>query len=272
MAGARQPDAERDCYDVDNTITVGNGLVDARNARYLANLGVAPLVEVKKDLNNVAPRLGFVWVPTDDRKLAIRGSAGLFFDQNHFNYNDVYVNQTLLANRRVNFNCNSTTDNPLYNAAEGLALARPLSRLSGGEFSAFPNVASLGLIPELAVALAPDFRVPHAPGGARFHTTASRALLRPGRLRLLARRRCGAAAQPQSRFRERSMGHQGSSLHRDQREREPRLHQIQRLADTNRLRHQAQNGPLVRCHRRHPTAAPAASAGRRDQSAGPLGR
>ena len=111
-------------YDVDNTITVGNDLVDARNARYLANLGIAPLVKVDKDLNNVAPRLGFVWVPTDDRKLVIRGSAGIFFDQNHFNYNDVYVNQTLLADRRVNFNCNSTTDNPLYNAAEGLAPSR----------------------------------------------------------------------------------------------------------------------------------------------------
>ena len=43
--------------------------------------------------------LGFVWAPTDDRKLAIRGSAGIFYDQNHFNYNDVYVNQTLLADR-----------------------------------------------------------------------------------------------------------------------------------------------------------------------------
>ena len=115
-------------YDVDNTITVGNELVDARNARTQANLGVAPLGKVNKDLNNVAPRLGFVWVPTDDRKLAIRGSAGIFFDQNHFNYNDVYVNQTLLANRRVNFNCNSTTDNPLYNAAEGRRAARAVAR------------------------------------------------------------------------------------------------------------------------------------------------
>jgi hypothetical protein len=149
-------------YDVDNTITVGNGLVDARNARYQANLGVAPLGKVKKDLNNVAPRLGFVWVPTDDRKLAIRGSAGLFFDQNHFNYNDVYVNQTLLANRRVNFNCNSTTDNPLYNAAEGLAASRVRCRAFLAErFPLFPNLAGLGLIPELAVALAPDFRVPY---------------------------------------------------------------------------------------------------------------
>ena len=149
-------------YDVDNTITVGNELVDARNARYLANLGVAPLVKVDNDLNNVAPRLGFVWVPTDDRKLAIRGSAGLFFDQNHFNYNDVYVNQTLLADRRVNFNCNSTTDNPLYNPVEGLAPSRVRCRSFLAErFPLFPNVASLGLIPELAVALAPDFRVPY---------------------------------------------------------------------------------------------------------------
>ena len=149
-------------YDIDNTITVGNGLVDARNARYQANLGVAPLGKVAKDLNNVAPRLGFVWVPTADRKLAIRGSAGLFFDQNHFNYNDVYVNQTLLANRRVNFNCNSTTDNPLYNAAEGLPASRVRCRAFLAErFPLFPNLAGLGRIPELAVKLAPDFRVPY---------------------------------------------------------------------------------------------------------------
>src|SRR5262245_52781833 len=78
-------------YDVDNTITVGNDLVDARNQRYTENLGVAPiLTKVHSDTNNVAPRLGFVWVPTDSRKLVVRGSAGIFYDQNHFNYNDVY--------------------------------------------------------------------------------------------------------------------------------------------------------------------------------------
>jgi hypothetical protein len=153
-------------YDVDNTITVGNDLVDARNARYLANLGTAPLGQVKKDVNNVAPRLGFVWVPTENRKLIIRASAGIFYDQNHFNYNDVYVNQTLLADRRVNFNCNSTTDNPLYNAAEGLPASRVRCRaFLAARFPLFPDVASLGLIPELAVALAPDFRVPYTRQG-----------------------------------------------------------------------------------------------------------
>ncbi len=153
-------------YDVDNTITVGNELVDARNAQYQANLGVTPLGKVEKDLNNVAPRLGFVWVATDDRKLVVRGSGGIFYDQNHFNYNDVYVNQTLLANRRVNFNCNSTTDNPLFNAVEGLAASRTRCRAFLAErFPLFPNIASLGLIPELVVTLAPDFRIPYTVQG-----------------------------------------------------------------------------------------------------------
>jgi outer membrane receptor protein involved in Fe transport len=149
-------------YDVDNTIMVGNSLVDARNERFVANLGVAPLQKVEKDLNNVSPRIGVVWLPTADRKLLVRGSAGIFYDQNHFNYNDVYVNQTLLANRRVNFNCNSTTDNPLYSAADGLAASRTRCRAFLAErFPLFPNVASLGLIPELVVTLSPDFRVPY---------------------------------------------------------------------------------------------------------------
>ena len=118
--------------------------------------------------------------PTDDRKLVIRGSAGLFYDQNHFNYNDVYVNQTLLANRRVNFNCNSTTDNPLYNAAEGLPASRVRCRAFLAErFPLFPNVASLGLIPELVVTLAPDFRVPYTSAGdGRLLTPAARATSR----------------------------------------------------------------------------------------------
>ena len=127
-------------YDVDNTITVGNDLVDARNARYMANLGTAALGKVKKDDEQRRPALGFVWVPTANRKLAIRRSAGIFYDQNHFNYNDVYVNQTLLADQRVNFNCNSTTDNPLYNAAEGLPASRVRCRaFLADRFPLFPD-------------------------------------------------------------------------------------------------------------------------------------
>jgi outer membrane receptor protein involved in Fe transport len=169
-------------YDVDNTITVGNGLVDARNARFMTNLGVSPLVKVKKDLNNVSPRLGLVWLPTDDRKLVIRASGGVFYDQNHFNYNDTYVNQTLLAERRVNFNCNSTTDNPFYNAADGLPASRVRCRAFLAErFPLFPNLASLGVIPELVVAMSPDFRIPYTLQGT---IGASRQL--PGRIAVQA--------------------------------------------------------------------------------------
>jgi hypothetical protein len=143
-------------YDVDNTIMVGNDLIDARNARYVANLGVVPpLTKVKRDTNNIAPRAGFVWTPTADKTWTIRGSAGIFYDQNHFNYNDVYVNQTLLADRRVSFNANSSTANPFW--PDRVAMRAFLAR----NFPLFPNLSSLGQIPELVVALAPDFRIPY---------------------------------------------------------------------------------------------------------------
>lgn len=143
-------------YDVDNTIMVGNDLVDERNARYVANLGVTPpLTKVKRDVNNVAPRAGFVWLPTADRQWSIRGSVGVFYDQNHFNYNDVYTNQTLLADRRVSFNANSSTANPFW--PDRNAMRAFLAR----NFPLFPDLSSLGLIPELVVALSPDFRIPY---------------------------------------------------------------------------------------------------------------
>ncbi len=143
-------------YDVDNTIMVGNQLIDARNDRYVRDLGVdPPLTKVRRDVNNVAPRVGFVWLPTADRLWTIRGSAGIFYDQNHFNYNDVYVNQTLLADTRVSFNANSSTANPFW--PDRTAMRAFLAK----NFPLFPTLRSLGRIPQLVVFLAPDFRIPY---------------------------------------------------------------------------------------------------------------
>ncbi len=36
---------------------------------------------ISTDSNNVSPRLGFAWTPTESRRMVIRGSAGLFFDR-----------------------------------------------------------------------------------------------------------------------------------------------------------------------------------------------
>jgi hypothetical protein len=35
------------------------------------------------------------------------GSVGYYYDQNHWNFTDIYINETLLALRRVSLNANS---------------------------------------------------------------------------------------------------------------------------------------------------------------------
>ena len=39
------------------------------------------LETINTDTNNVSPRIGFAWVPSESRRTVIRGSAGLFFDR-----------------------------------------------------------------------------------------------------------------------------------------------------------------------------------------------
>lgn len=149
-------------YDVDNTILVGNELVDAYNDRFVKSFGgTAPLSKVQSDLNNVQPRLGFVWTPTASHLTTVRGSAGLFFDQNHFNYNDTYINQTLLTANRVTLRDNDPTANPFWNAADPNGSATRLRAYLGQYFPHFPDLSVLGTPQQTATAMAPDFHVPY---------------------------------------------------------------------------------------------------------------
>lgn len=69
------------------------------------------------------------------------------------------MNQTLLANTRVSFNANTATANPFWpdrNAMRAFLAAN---------FPRFPTLTSLGTIPQLIVALAPDFRIPYTMQG-----------------------------------------------------------------------------------------------------------
>jgi outer membrane receptor protein involved in Fe transport len=151
-------------YDIDNTIKVGNELVDAYNQRFVQSYGgTAPLTQVKSDLNNVQPRLGFVWTPTADHRTAIRGSAGIFYDQNHFNYNDTYINQTLLTSNRITINANDPTQNPLYNASDPNGSKTAARAFLANWFLNFPNINTsvLGTPKQTATGMSPDFHLPH---------------------------------------------------------------------------------------------------------------
>jgi len=149
-------------YDIDNTIKVGNELVDTYNQRFVQNYGgTAPLSKVKSDLNNVQPRVGFVWTPTEDRRTTIRGSAGVFYDQNHFNYNDTYINQTLLTANRVTLTDNNPTANPFWNPADPTGSATKLRAYLAQYFPRFPDLSVLGTPKQTATGMDPTFHVPY---------------------------------------------------------------------------------------------------------------
>ena len=151
-------------YDIDNTIKVGNELVDTYNQGFVKNYGgTAPLTQVNSDLNNVQPRLGFVWTPTADHRTTIRGSAGIFYDQNHFNYNDTYINQTLLTTNRITINANDPTQNPFYNAADPNGSKTAARAFLANWFAAFPNINTsvLGTPKQTATGMSQDFHLPH---------------------------------------------------------------------------------------------------------------
>jgi len=150
-------------YDVDNTILAGNQYVAAYNQRALSvyGAGPAPLSPVKADLNNVAPRIGGTWSPFSSGKTTFRGNFGLYYDQNHYNYNDTYLNQTLLANRRYSFNVNNTTLNP-FCAANPTGCKAQLGAYLASNFPNPPDFTVIGAGQGVINGMDPNFRIPYS--------------------------------------------------------------------------------------------------------------
>jgi outer membrane receptor protein involved in Fe transport len=150
-------------YDLDKTPLAANPYVDPYNERIVARLGGdPPLRKSVADKNNFAPRLGVVWVPTADRRTTVRASYGHYYDQNHWNFTDIYLNETLLALRRITLNANSQANNPFWtpgNTAVGIAAMRAfLAR----NFPGYPDLSGLPYPQETILGVAPDYKIPYS--------------------------------------------------------------------------------------------------------------
>jgi outer membrane receptor protein involved in Fe transport len=147
-------------YDVDRSATAGNDLVDAKNARIIQRYGGAPLLQkTKVDYNNVAPRVGVVWTPARAGRTTIRGSGGIFYDQNHNNFNAIYIVNTLLSDGFTQFDANNALANPFYNPVDPAGSAIALRAFLAGNYPFFPDLSLAPTVPEVVDRLDPNLKV-----------------------------------------------------------------------------------------------------------------
>jgi hypothetical protein len=150
-------------YDLDLSPTAVNPYIDAYNQRIVARLGGAPpLQKSVADKNNLSPRLGLVWVPTEDRKTTLRGSFGFYYDQNHWNFTDIYLNETLLALRRLSLNANSQGSNPFWTPANTSVGIAAMRAFLAQNFPAYPNFNNLPFQQETILGMQPAYKIPYS--------------------------------------------------------------------------------------------------------------
>jgi len=120
-------------YDVDGSLSALNPLVRIDKGLHI----------IDKDLNNVAPRVGFAWTPFhDEKRTLIRGGAGLFYDQNHNNVATSVLLNNILVDRIVSVNANNSLLNPIWPDIAGAKrlLAEALARNRIPDLSALSSV------------------------------------------------------------------------------------------------------------------------------------
>ena len=149
-------------WDADTSVTNGNQFVDGYNQRIVSTYGgTAPIQKVNASLHDISPRVGLVWVPAANRRTTARLSGGSFYDQNHYNYSDILLNQTLLNRGRYVFNANDNSLNPFFNPADVTGSRDVLRAYLASNFPNSPNLGAVGALPQVANGLDPDFRSPY---------------------------------------------------------------------------------------------------------------
>jgi len=149
-------------YDIDFTIQTGNNFVDAYNARITKKFGGSPpLQKTNVDKGNLAPRAGFVWAPTADKRTTFHGGFGLFYTQNHYNYSDIYENETLLAIQHISFNYINPTLNPFWTPASPATGQAQLRAFLAQNYPKPPDLSQAPSLPESILGIDPNFRNPY---------------------------------------------------------------------------------------------------------------
>jgi len=148
-------------YDVDRSQAAGNQYVNFKNQEVVAQYGGSPPLEkTHVDYNNIAPRLGLIWAPGSDRRTKIHAAAGYFYDQNHGNFNAIYIINTLLSNGLTVVNANSPISNPFWdpsNPAAGIAKAKAAM---AANFPFFPDFSGIAAPSQGLNTLDPRLQVP----------------------------------------------------------------------------------------------------------------
>lgn len=146
-------------YDVDRSVTAGNDFVDAKNARIVQRYGGAPLLtKTRVDYNNLAPRIGVVWTPARARRTTLRGSGGIFYDQNHNNFNAIYIVNTLLSDGFTQFDANNPFENPFYNPTDPAGSAAALRSFLARNYPFFPDLSLAPVTPEVVDRIDPNLK------------------------------------------------------------------------------------------------------------------
>jgi outer membrane receptor protein involved in Fe transport len=148
-------------YDVDRSVTAGNEFVDQKNRSIVETLGGTPKLEkTTVDYDNVSPRLGIVWTPADDKLTTVRGAFGFFYDQNHGNFNAIYIINTLISDGFATINCNLPGSNPFWNAANTASGIATCGSFLARSYPFFPDLSVAPAATQGLDALDPNLQVP----------------------------------------------------------------------------------------------------------------
>ena len=185
-------------YDVDNSILTGDQFVDGYNDRFVKSFGgSAPLNHIKRDLNNLAPRLGLVWLPTASRRTpCARVAASSTISRTLTTTTSTSIRRCWRSGGIIQLE--RSDEQPVLQRRRSGGERHQASRFSRAEFSGLARL--LATRSRRPVRQRDGVRLPdsvHGPDDGRRDPRHRLPLLRPGRLHPLPRQGCGVVEERQ---------------------------------------------------------------------------